>query len=124
MRESAPSGVSGSVVAANDAIHGPVGGDCPAVGFVLIALFMLLPEADDPVMFGFTVGFFLLGLASGWAAWRLSRRYRVRDPSSVTGTFDYSDGTSSRFERERRTYRLANRAFGEAFTAVNTERMR
>lgn len=100
----------------------------PALVFAGVAVW-LLPRALDRltggtersilVLAGLVAGFGVLGLLCARAAVRRTRRYRVSGPSTVTSAFDFTDDLSEMFERERHTYQLANRVFGDAFVAVN-----
>ena len=102
-----------------------------ALAMGAMALF-LAPQALEAVLGGNDVGgllflgivllFGLIAAASGYAAFRLSRRHAVVPLTSVTSAFDYTDDQSELFDGERRTYRLRNPTFAEAFRYANEHR--
>ena len=101
-----------------------------ALSMGAMALF-LAPQALEAVLGGNGVGGLFLGIvllfgliaaASGYAAFQLSRRHAVVPPTSVTSAFDYTDDQSELFDGGRRTYRLRNPTFAEAFGYANERR--
>jgi hypothetical protein len=72
-----------------------------------------------PIFLSIVLLFGLIAAASGFAAFQLSRRHAVVPPTSVTSAFDYTDDQSELFDRERRTYRLRNPTFADAFVDAN-----
>jgi hypothetical protein len=78
--------------------------------------------AGGLIFLGIVLLFSLIAAASGFAAFDQSRRHAVVPATSVTSAFDYSDDQSELFDRERRTYRLGNPAFAEAFLHANQHR--
>jgi len=71
------------------------------------------------IFLGVVLLFALIAVASGLAAFHESRRHAVMPPTSVTSAFDYTDDESELFDRERRTYRLRNSIFADAFVDGN-----
>jgi hypothetical protein len=103
----------------------------PAFVLAVVAL-VLLPRAIDRlgndvnaalVFAAACAGLALAALLFLRGALRRTHRYRVTGPSSVTSAFDFTDDLSEMFERERHSYQLANRVFGDAFVAVNAARV-
>ena len=102
-----------------------------ALSMGAMALF-LAPQALEAVLGGNGVGgllflgivllFGLIAVASGYAAFQLSRRHAVVPLTSVTSAFDYTDDQSELFDGERRTFRLRNPTFAEAFGYANEHR--
>ncbi len=103
----------------------------PALGLAVFAVVLLRRAMDRLgsdgtaalVLTAFCVGSGLLAMMLLRGALRRTHRYRVAGPSSVTSAFDFTDDLSEMFERERHTYLLANRVFGDAFVAVNAARV-
>ena len=60
-----------------------------------------------------------VGLWSAFFVWFNTRRFRVAPPTEITRAFDFDHQRGNVFSRRRRTYRLRNRAFAEAFRAAN-----
>lgn len=71
------------------------------------------------IFLGIVLLFGLIAAASGFAAFEQSRRHAVVPLTSVTSAFDFTDDQSELFDRERRTYRLRNSTFAEAFIDAN-----
>jgi hypothetical protein len=57
------------------------------------------------------------------SAYSETRRFAVPAQTSVTRRFDFSDDLSQQFDLPRRRYTALNPAFGEAFRALNRDRV-
>ncbi|MGH3714789.1 MAG: hypothetical protein ACRDT4_15200 [Micromonosporaceae bacterium] len=103
-------------------------------GAFTLFTFLLLPDVlrrvtgDNPrsalLLGAFTAGFALIAALALMRAWSVTRAYRVPEPTSITGAFDFDDDEADTFEREWHTYRLANPVFAAAFATANARRVR
>ncbi len=74
------------------------------------------------VFLGIVVVFGLIAAGSAYGAYNLSRRHAAIPLTSVTSAFDFTDDESDLFDKQRRTYRLRDPTFAEAFVYANQHR--